>query len=472
MTSETTETPAEAETLPMSTSAVATEPVLGGFDLKTKEPLTFTDLERGRRPVFLSLEHKLSFKRAVHSMAMTGDEGRRRGLGLWILGDYERCAEELRPFDSDTATPEAATAAYTRARALMALGRHQEAIRIFQRLSEAHAAHPRPRAGLIEAELEAGLASAPERAEELAAEVETKVRSAPGGFADTSDGRYLLGRAAELARNWETALDHYESGREAEPDHHALLRHYAHLANRWGLDELSLRLYEDLMALGSIDKTALLNLGVLYEDLGRDTDAAACYDVVLRNDNTDERARLYLEDAKAGIDMFYDEDMEKKEDRLNQILRIPITDFELSVRARNCLNKMQITTLGDLVQRTEQELLSYKNFGETSLTEIKEILHSKGLRLGMPREEAVASIEAHASRASSGDRSNVMNKPILDLQLSIRARRTVETLGCLTVGDITKHSAEELLGMPNFGQTSLQELRNKLQELGLKLKGD
>ena len=40
------------------------------------------------------------------------------------------------------------------------------------------------------------------------------------------------------------------------------------------------------------------------------------------------------------------------------------------------------------------------------------------------------------------------------------------------VGDILKHSAEELLGMPNFGQTSLQELRSKLQELGLKLKGD
>ena len=223
---------------------------------------------------------------------------------------------------------------------------------------------------------------------------------------------------------------------------------------------------------GAADRRIFVNLGVLYEDCGRDGDAAACYDIVLANDGTDERARLYLEDAKAGMDMYYDEDLEKKEDRLNQILRIPITDFELSVRARNCLNKMQINSLGDLVQRTEQELLSYKNFGETSLTEIKEILHSKGLRLGMPREEAVASIEAHAKRSTGGDRSDVMNKPILELQLSIRARRTVETLGCLTVGDITKHSAEELLGMPNFGQTSLQELRSKLTEIGLKLKGD
>src|SRR5262249_11503896 len=124
------------------------------------------------------------------------------------------------------------------------------------------------------------------------------------------------------------------------------------------------------------------------------------------------------------------------------------------------------------VQKTEQELLSYKNFGETSLQEIKEILHSKGLRLGMPRDEAVASIEAHAQRLATGDRSDVMNKPILELKLSIRARRTVETLGCLTLGDITKHSAEELLGMPNFGQTSLQELRSKLTDFGIKLRGE
>jgi DNA-directed RNA polymerase subunit alpha len=175
------------------------------------------------------------------------------------------------------------------------------------------------------------------------------------------------------------------------------------------------------------------------------------------------------------MEMYYDEDMEKKEDRLNQILRIPITDFELSVRARNCLNKMDIMTLGDLVKKTEPELLSYKNFGETSLAEIKEILGSKGLRLGMARDEAVASIAKarHTGSApASGDPNDVRNKPIAELKLSIRARRTVENLGCMTLGDCTQHSEDELLGMPNFGVTSLLELRNKLNEYGLKLKGE
>ena len=69
------------------------------------------------------------------------------------------------------------------------------------------------------------------------------------------------------------------------------------------------------------------------------------------------------------------------------MLEIPVTDFELSVRSRNCLKKMNIRTLGDLTRVSEQQLLSSKNFGETSLLEIKEILGGKGLRLGQALEE-------------------------------------------------------------------------------------
>jgi DNA-directed RNA polymerase subunit alpha len=243
----------------------------------------------------------------------------------------------------------------------------------------------------------------------------------------------------------------------------------AWVAERTGDDELALEIYESLMRMLPIDRNVLVNAGVLYEDLGRDEDAAACYDIAKRFDPTDRRLRLYLEDARAAIHMFYDEEMERKEDRLNQILRTPITDFELSVRARNCLNKMNILTLGDLVKQTEQELLSYKNFGETSLNEIKEILNSKNLRLGMAYDEAVASIEAATRPKATGENAEVLNRPITDLDLSIRARRTVEALGALTLAEVVRHSEEELLSMPNFGVTSLQELKRKLAEFGVKL---
>lgn len=436
------------------------------FDIRSAEQLGFSALEEARMQVFASQRTRDRFQRSLEELSTAGEEGRRRALGWWVLADYERAASELQSHEQDD------TAAFTRGKALGSLGRWSEAAAIFERLSSSYPEEPRPRAAMLEARLEAALAEDPEDTDSLSDEIAGAVAQAPGDFAETAEGNYIAARAAEVRRDWDAALTSYERGYSLGPANRVLIARYAHLAERTGADERAIMLYEELVEMPPVERGTLMNLGVLYEDHGHDSDAAACYDIVYQNDGTDERARLYLSDARAAMDMYYDEDLEKKEDRLNQILRIPITDFELSVRARNCLNKMQITTLGDLVQRTEQELLSYKNFGETSLHEIKEILHSKGLRLGMPREEAVASIEAHARRMSSGDRGDVMNKPILELQLSIRARRTVESLGCLTVGDITKHSAEELLGMPNFGQTSLQELRNKLGELSLKLKGE
>ena len=434
------------------------------FDIATTEIASFTQLLHFRSGVFTRRKELESFRNRVNDLATDGEMGRRRGLGHWMLAEYEEADQLLAKHPDDD------VAAFTRGQAKMSLCDPSGAAEIFSKLVQAYPEAAPPLGGMIEAKLEARLAKN-EDIEGLE-ELEKALESAPESFKQSAEYHYLCGRAAELNRDPQGAIDAYETAHQISPTNRTILFRFAHLSERCGLDEEAIKLYEELARVLPIDSTTLMNMGVLYEDLGRDQDAAACFDVIVDMYPTDTRARLYLEDARQGMTMYYDEDMERKEDRLNQILRIPITDFELSVRARNCLNKMQITTLGDLVQRTEQELLSYKNFGETSLTEIKEILHSKGLRLGMPREEAVASIEAHANRTTSSDRSNVTNKPILDLQLSIRARRTVETLGCLTVGDITKHSAEELLGMPNFGQTSLQELRNKLQELGLKLKGD
>jgi len=432
------------------------------FDILTSPVPNFGTLVTERARIFTRHRNLDSFRRRLGEVGDQGEQGRRKGLGFWMAGDYTKAAEIL------ASHPDDHVAAFTRAKALMSLGRPADALPIFERLAKAYPEEPRPRGGAIEARLEADLIQQdPEGARErLAAALE----QAPTNFASSAEGRYLAGRAAELSRDWEGALSHYQAARAADPSHRSNLFRMAWVAERAGEDELALDCYETLARMLPIDRNVLMNLGVLYEDLGRDDDAAACYDIAQRNDPTDRRLRLYLEDARASIHMFYDEDMERKEDRLNQILRIPITDFELSVRARNCLNKMNIMTLGDLVKQTEQELLSYKNFGETSLAEIKEILASKGLRLGMNREEAVQSIEIARRRYPTGENADVLNKPISELELSIRARRTVETMGCLTVGDIVQHTEEELLAMPNFGTTSLQELKTKLQGLNLKLR--
>ena len=73
----------------------------------------------------------------------------------------------------------------------------------------------------------------------------------------------------------------------------------------------------------------------------------------------------------------------KEEAKLNENLFRSVDELELSVRSANCLQQANIKTIGDLVQRTEAEMLKTKNFGRKSLKEIKEILAEMGLSLGM-----------------------------------------------------------------------------------------
>lgn len=81
-------------------------------------------------------------------------------------------------------------------------------------------------------------------------------------------------------------------------------------------------------------------------------------------------------------EMSYSEDEEEKESFNENLLR-SVDELELSVRSANCLKHANIKLIGDLVQKTEAEILATKNFGRKSLNEIKEILSEMGLSLGM-----------------------------------------------------------------------------------------
>ncbi len=131
-----------------------------------------------------------------------------------------------------------------------------------------------------------------------------------------------------------------------------------------GNDDYARQLYERAAKQFPTNVGTLLNLGLLYEDIEHFERAKQCYLRILDVYPGHERARLYFKDADASRDMYYDEEARRRQDRLSQILSVPVTDFELSVRSRNCLQKMGIMTLGDLTETTEQELLSSKNFGE------------------------------------------------------------------------------------------------------------
>jgi DNA-directed RNA polymerase subunit alpha len=77
---------------------------------------------------------------------------------------------------------------------------------------------------------------------------------------------------------------------------------------------------------------------------------------------------------------------EEEEEEVDPILLRPVDDLELTVRSANCLKAENIYYIGDLIQRTEVELLKTPNLGKKSLTEIKDVLASRGLSLGMRLE--------------------------------------------------------------------------------------
>ncbi len=245
----------------------------------------------------------------------------------------------------------------------------------------------------------------------------------------------------------------------------------AYLLDLVGEEDEAVALYEQVCEGDRPHMNALLNLAVLYEDRGQINEAEKCLRQILDTAPNHVRARAFMKDVQASRNMYYDEEHARDLAKRNALLDTPVTDFELSVRARNCLKKMQIRTLGDLLRISEAELLSYKNFGETSLTEIKTMLASKGLRLGQGLEGQYTWARKQIYDQLRGKASDaVLNKPISVLDLSVRARKALQHLGIQTLGDLATRTEAELMGVKNFGATSLNEIRSKLTEFGLNLR--
>jgi DNA-directed RNA polymerase subunit alpha len=93
--------------------------------------------------------------------------------------------------------------------------------------------------------------------------------------------------------------------------------------------------------------------------------------------------------------------------QLKKVLNMSVNEIELSVRAANCLNNANITTVGQLALKTEQEMLKYRNFGKKSLNEIKDKLQTLGLQLGIKFDTSLLEVSADLvkppTEANEGD---------------------------------------------------------------------
>lgn len=291
---------------------------------------------------------------------------------------------------------------------------------------------------------------------------------------------YRRGVDMEKDGNHEKAVDYYERALNENPDHELSAFNLAVLYDRRAEDARAIELYERVCTSPPVHLNALMNLAVLYEDNNHYDEAHRCLDAILRTDPNHARARLYMKDVESARSMYYDEDMDRKGGGRNAVMEIPITDFELSVRSRNCLKKMNIRSLGDLLRTSEQELLSYKNFGETSLNEIKALLAQKGLRLGQNAEPAGGVVGGIAPAVASPLRRPVtvagnvspelLTKTVADLELSVRSRKALQRLNINALGELASRTEDELLGCKNFGHTSLNEIKQQLAGFGLSLR--
>ena len=399
-------------------------------------------------------------REAVRQLEASEDESPavnvRLGVCLYLLGQYRRALEVLKKGDNS------ALAWYYIGLALAGLERFAEAKEAFETAARAGFDPERCKLACVEVLRLAG----------KAAEAWQVLESISGEAMESAE--YLYQKAAtlrELSGDPEEIVALLEKAVAVDPQHPGALFGLALENDRRGNDEEALELYQRAASRFPPHVGALINLGLMYEDREEYDRAAECYRRVLDAYPTHERARLYLKDVEAVRDMYYDEEMQRRRDRLAQLLNIPVSDFELSVRARNCLQRMGITTLGDLCRCTEQELLASKNFGETSLQEIKEMLASKGLRLGMLAGEKRPPAWLDVANLTP-DQQALLNRPVSDLNLSVRARKCMARLGINTLGELIRYSADELLECKNFGVTSLNEVRDKLAAFGLKLRGE
>jgi DNA-directed RNA polymerase subunit alpha len=277
------------------------------------------------------------------------------------------------------------------------------------------------------------------------------------------------GHDSEIQGQHEKAVEFYEQALHENPDHEQAIFRLALLYDRQADDAKAIELYERITTTHPVHINALMNLAVLYEDNYHYEEAYRCLQAVLRTNPNHERARLYMKDVESARQMFY-EDEDGRDERRSAILDIPVTDFELSVRSRNCLSKMKIFSLGDLLRVSEPELLAYKNFGETSLNEIKALLASKGLRLGQAAEESKIGVRRPSTAAVGNVPPEVASKQVADIELSVRSRKALQRLNINTLAELAARTEPELLGCKNFGQTSLNEIKQVLTQHGLSLR--
>jgi DNA-directed RNA polymerase subunit alpha len=428
--------------------------------LISSEDATPAQFAEARRQIHCSIERRGALEKLLEDfpaiakkLSSENKADTRKAAILWALGRVE---EAIPLFEAARASREKS---HLLGLSYLDTGKLEPAVAQLKEALEADASDAGAAAALAEAHTRAGDYEADEKLLERFLKKN----------ADDAELLYVQGLTLDFQGYHDEAVQKYERALEKEPGHPKSLFRLAYLYDLAGEDDRALELYEQLRRQRPIHVNTMINLGIFYEDRNEFDKAADCFRSVLEYFPNHNRARLYLRDAEASLSMFYDEEAARREARMAQVLGLPLADVTFSQRVRNALQKLGLATLGDLVQRTEEELLEIPNFGKTSLREVKEFLTSKGLNLASGGEMAPT---PGAEPVEGEAQDEVKNRALADFEWSGRIRKVYEKLGVVTVGDLLNYTESDLLKSKNLGSTSIKEIRQKLGTLGVAMRGE
>lgn len=427
----------------------------------SRENLTIENILEFRKGVYSSEDELEVLNKKVRnlkqSISKAGDDQEVKdltlflGISQWILGDLDEAVDALSGIKARK------MASYFLGKCNQELGDYEKAIECFDRSKHSDSDDFEVQMDIAESQRKAGdLENALKLIKKL-----SKAYDKEAGL------HYQWAHCLEDLGEHEDALTHYNRALEINPSHTNSLFRLAYNLDLNGDDEKAIEYYKKCIEQVPTYINAVVNLGLLYEDHEDYKNAISCYEAVLEAYPNQERVKLFLKDARASLNMYYDEDKVKERDEQTEVLNIPISDFELSVRSKNCLERMNIHILSDLTNVTEEDLLSYKNFGETSLNEIKNILNQKGLRLGQTLEEQKPMdmfIDVEV------DEKELLEKPLSELSLSTRSRNAFDKVKIHTIGDLVSKTEPELLSRKGLKQAYVDEIKVELEKQGLNFK--
>lgn len=449
------------------TTATAPGPVVDVKSVLEREEVPIEEMTDLMSKVHSSIENRKELERiygnfgAVEQKLSSENKAQiRRAVVQYILGDTEGSAKAL----------EAARTSRERdwflALALRDLRQTDKSVELLVKLYDGDKQCLPVYSALIEARIRTG--DVPE-AQKL-------VEKMPKGFEGKTEGMYLHAYVLDFQGKYAEADALYRKILDLEPENAKAIFRLAHNYDLRGDDDEAAKLYDRLRRVRPPYVNATLNLGLMFEDRGEYQKALECYQNVLDVFPNHERANLYAKDAVASLNMYYNEEAKKREHRWSQVLSTPITDYQLSVRVRKALEKLGVRTLGDLVKKSEEELMSCKNFGETSLRELRELLSAKGLTMATPGGADAAGkrfkapfTPGPAAPVAPVAKEEVLKKNLTDLEWSARVRKAFERLQLQTFGELCAKSENDLLACKNFGVTSLNEVKDQLRKVGLNL---